>query len=85
MRVWTLLFLLSLSTACAREVLVDRPVPVEIVKMERVSVPADLLVTQEPAEIPEGLTYGDALHLWSIDRAALETVNGRLEAVRALE
>jgi len=85
MRVWTLLFLLSLSTACAREVLVDRPVPVEIVKVERVSVPSDLLVTETPAEIPEGLTYGDALHLWSIDRAALETVNGRLEAVRALE
>jgi hypothetical protein len=53
--------------------------------VERIPVPTDLLVTEAPAEIPEGLTYGQAIHLWSIDRAALETVNGRLEAVRVLE
>jgi hypothetical protein len=71
--------------ACANETLVAAPVPVPIVEVERVSVPADLLVTEAPAEIPEGLTYGAALHLWSIDRASLETVNGRIEAVRVLE
>ena len=85
MRVWTCLFLLSLSMGCAHETLVEVPVPVEIVRVERVPVPADLLVTEAPAEIPQGLTYGEAIHLWSIDRAALETVNGRLEAVRVLE
>jgi hypothetical protein len=74
-----------LLPACAREIVVEKPVPVEIVKVERVPVPADLLVTEAPAEIPQGLTFGDALYLWSVDRAALETVNGRIEAVRALE
>jgi hypothetical protein len=72
-------------TACAHETLVEVPVPVEIVRVERVPVPADLLVTEAPAEIPQGLTFGDALYLWSVDRANLETVNGRLEAVRVLE
>jgi hypothetical protein len=58
---------------------------VEIIKVERILVPSDLLVTEKPAEIPQGLTYGQALHLWSIDRASLEVVNGRIEAVRVLE
>jgi hypothetical protein len=70
---------------CAHETLVEVPVPVEVVRVERVSIPADLLVTEKPAEIPQGLTYGAALHLWSIDRASLEVVNGRIEAVRVLE
>jgi hypothetical protein len=70
---------------CAHETLVEVPVPVEVVRVERIPVPADLLVTEAPAEIPQGLTFGDALYLWSVDRAALETVNGRIEAVRALE
>jgi hypothetical protein len=74
-----------LSAACANERLIEVPVPVEIVRVERVPVPTDLLVTEAPAEIPQGLTFGDALYLWSVDRASLETVNGRLEAVRALE
>jgi hypothetical protein len=80
-----LLIIPILSGACAHETLVEVPVPVEVVRFERIPVPADLLVTEAPAEIPEGLTYGQAIHLWSIDRAALETVNGRLEAVRVLE
>jgi hypothetical protein len=80
-----LLCLSQLFQGCASEILVEVPVPVEVVRVERISVPADLLVTEAPAEIPEGLTYGQALHLWSIDRTALETVNGRIEAVRVLE
>jgi hypothetical protein len=70
---------------CAHETLVEVPVPVEIVRVERIPVPADLLVTEAPSQIPDGLTYGAALHLWSIDRASLEVVNGRIEAVRVLE
>jgi hypothetical protein len=83
--VWICLFLSLWLNGCAHETLVEVPVPVEVVRVERIPVPADLLVTEAPAEIPEGLTYGQAIHLWSIDRAKLETVNGRIDAVRALE
>ena len=40
-----------------------------------VPVPADLLVQHQKTTIPESLTYGDAMQLWSADRAIIDTQN----------
>lgn len=72
-------------TACATERIVEKPVPVEIVKTEYVPIPTDLLRVEPKQVVPEQLTYGQAIELWAEDRASLEKVNGRLKAVGSLE
>jgi hypothetical protein len=64
--------------------IVEKPVPVEIVRYERVSVPADLTAEVAKQPIPDALSYGDAVLLWSRDRAAVDRCNGRLRAIRSL-
>jgi hypothetical protein len=87
MRALPLLCLLPfvLLSSCTREVLVDRPVPVEIVRVEYVKIPSDLTVERPKAPVPPDLTYGDALSLWSEDRARIDTLNGQIRAIRSLE
>ncbi len=59
---------MSFSTACVREVIIEKPVIQEVIVTEWRDVPADLLVKHNPATIPETATYSDALQLWSADR-----------------
>lgn len=78
------LFLIALLTACGTERVLERPVPVEIVRIERVPVPAELLVPIAKQSIPDGITFGEALVKWSHDRATIEALNGRLAAIDSL-
>lgn len=78
------LFTLLLLGACGTTKIVEKPVPVEVVRFERVPVPSDLLVRHQPATIPEQLTYGEAIQLWSADRAIIETLLGQIRAIESL-
>jgi hypothetical protein len=76
---------LLLSACGSREVLVDRPVPVEVVRVEYVQIPTDLTVERPKAPVPPDLNYGEAIALWSEDRARIDTLNGQIRAIRSLE
>lgn len=81
----TLMSLAILSTGCARTEVVERPVPVEVVKYEQVPVPADLLSPIPPQVVPDALSFAQALELWIEDREAIERLNGRLRAIQELQ
>lgn len=84
MRVSALICLSSLSVACATEVIVEKPVPVEVEVIKWTPVPADLTRQEPKKAIPDALSYGQAIELWSKDRASLDIVNARLSAVEGL-
>lgn len=73
-------------TACgSREVIVEKPVPVEVPgPVQYIPVPSDLLLLRQPSTIPDGVTYGEALTLWAIDRATIEALLGQLRAIEVL-
>ena len=76
--------ILPYLNGCANEVLVPEPVIVEVVTVERLPVPADLLIQRTKSTVPEALTYGDGLQLWAEDRANLDSVNAQLGAIDGL-
>jgi len=47
-------------------------------------VPPDLLAESPKQAIPDTLTFGQAIELWSEDRASLDTVNGQLRGIKEL-
>lgn len=57
----------------------------EVVRTEYVPVPSDLLVLRQPSTIPDTLTYGEAVTLWAVDRATIETLLGQLQAIQTLD
>jgi hypothetical protein len=71
--------------ACSTERLIEKPVPVEIVRVEYVRIPLDMLHVESKQAIPESLTYGQAVELWSEDRATIDRQNARLKAISELE
>ena len=80
-----LLFLLTLSTACVREVIVEKPVPVEVPGETVIQpVPADLLIRRQKATLPESVNYGELLQLCAEDRGSLDSCNGQIEAIESL-
>lgn len=81
------LFLLSWLTlsGCSNTRIVEKPVPVEVVRVEVVPIPAELLHVEHKQSIPDQITYGQAIELWSEDRATIDILNGRLDAIRILE
>ena len=86
MRALLLLFpIMSCASCGTREIVVEKPVPVEVTVVEYVPVPPELLQQRPQAAIPDGLTYGQALELWSRDRASLEAQNASLKAIAELE
>jgi len=86
MRVLTLLFLLTLLTACGTTKIVEKPVPVPVPgPTQYIDVPAQLTLTRQKTPIPETITYGQALELWSKDRAIIDTLNGQLLGIKSLE
>lgn len=63
----------------------EKPVPVPGPTVyEYVDVPSDFLIQHEKTTIPETLTYGEAIMLWSLDRAIIETQNGQIRAIGSL-
>ncbi len=82
--VLTPLSLALLLSGCASERIVERPVPVPVETVKYIPVPADLLVPCQKASVPQGVTYGEALALWSRDRASVDTCAARLLAIRQL-
>ena len=80
-----LIFLPALLVGCGTtEVIVEKPVPVEVVRVERVPVPIDLLIQRNKSTLPDALKYGEALQLWAEDRANLDSVNAQLGAIQGL-
>jgi hypothetical protein len=77
-------FILACLAACGTQKVVEKPVLVETVRVERVPVPADLLALHQPTTIPESMTYGEAMQLWSADRGIIHTLLGQIEAIRSL-
>lgn len=84
MRVLIPLCLLSFCTACGTTEIIEKPVPVEVEVVKWVPVPKDLTREVPKRSIPTALTYGQAIELWSMDRASLETANARLRAIQGL-
>ena len=74
-----------LFAGCASERIVDRPVPVEVVRTEYVPVPESLVTPIEPSAIPDKITYGMALTLWAQDRKTIANLNEQLRAIRSLK
>ena len=85
---WThvlvLTFPVLLLTACATERIVEKPVPVEVIRVEQTPVPDDLLILHAKTTIPDTLTYGEAIQLWAEDRALVDILNGQLIAIGKL-
>ena len=79
------LCLIPFLTACGATKLVEVPVPVEVTRYESLPVPEDLTIEVPPSEIPDALTYGQAIGLWADDRATIEILNARLKAIRNLK
>jgi hypothetical protein len=71
-------------TACGTERVVEKPVIVEVVKTEWREVPADLTARCAKSEIPEAMTYGEALESWAKDRASIDACNGKLAGIESL-
>lgn len=71
-------------TACASERIVEKPVIHEVVKTEYRDVPSDLTTRCKKTEIPETMTYGEALEGWAADRAQIDVCNGRLAGIESL-
>ena len=76
---------LPLLIACASERVVTQPEIVEIIKVEKVHVPANLLIQHNKTTIQAGeVTYGEALEYWSLDRAIIDTLNGQIRGIESL-
>jgi len=84
MRVLIPLFLLSWLTACATEVIVEKPVVVEVEVVKWTPIPTEFTVESPKSVIPDTLTYGEAISLWSVDRSTLDILNGRLRGIQEL-
>lgn len=56
----------------------------EVVRYERVPVPDELLVERPATEIPSPVKYGQIIQTHIADRAIIETLNGQIRAIRAL-
>ena len=85
MRVLLLLLTPLFLTACATERVIEKPVPVPVPgPTQYVEVPPDLVTTREKTFIPASITYGEALELWSLDRAAIDKLNGQLLGIKSL-
>ena len=84
MRVLILACLFVCLTACATPRVAVQPTIVEVVRVERVPVPNDLLVLHQPTTIPDELTYGELIQLWSADRGIIHILLGQIEAIRSL-
>jgi len=69
---------------CVREVIVEKPVPVEVVVEKPIPVPADFLIQRNKSTFQGSLTYGEALQLWSADRANLDILNAQIRAIQGL-
>ena len=71
-------------TGCAKEIIIEKPVPVEVIRIERTPVPSDFLIQRNKSTLPKTLKYGEALQLWAEDRANLDSVNAQLRAIQGL-
>ena len=78
-----LCLILSL-TACAKERVVLKPEIVEVVRVERIGVPADLTRQLDLQRIPDQATYGDLIGILAEERKTVQTLNGRLAAIESL-
>ena len=73
------------STGCVREVIVEKPVPVEVPgPVQFIEIPPDLLVLHQKATIPESLTWSEAAQLWTADRQTIDILLGNLLGIQAL-
>ena len=80
-----LLCLLPLLTACGTERVITQPEVVEVVRVERVTVPGDLLIQHNKTTIQEGpVSFAEAIEYWSLDRAIIDTLNGQIRAIESL-
>ena len=79
-----LLFPMLFLTACGNTKIIEKPVPVPVEVVKYIEVPFDLTMKRNKVTLPDTLTYGEALELWSVDRATIDTLNGQLEAVESL-
>lgn len=48
------------------------------------AVPAELTRTVKKSDIPDAVTYGDALKLWAEDRQNIDVLNGQMVAIKGL-
>jgi hypothetical protein len=85
MRVSIVLCILPFLAACGTTRVVASPVAVEIEgAVQWQDIPADLLVFHQKTTIPEELTYGEAMQLWSADRGIIDTLLGQIEGISTL-
>ena len=87
MRVWIGLLILLLLPACASSppvITKTELVEVEVCEGTRLPVPSDLTITIAPQVVPDDATWRQLIQLLMKDRASLEVVNGRLEAIKEL-
>ncbi len=71
-------------SGCGSTEIVTEPVIVEVPVTKFVPVPAEHLAEQLPSTIPEKPTYGEIISLFAQDRAAIQTLNAQLRAIREL-
>jgi hypothetical protein len=57
---------------------------IETIKVERVPVPSVLLGLHNASTIPDSITYGEMVQLWSADRDTIMILNGQILAIRSL-
>lgn len=72
-------------SACGHTQVIEKPVPVEIVRTEYVPVPDRFLVEHQPSTIPESATYGEVIQLWSSDRDTIKVLLAQIRAIKDLD
>lgn len=82
--VWICLCLPLFATACSHERVITKPEIVTVVETRTIPVPVDLTQEAAPTPIPEGLSYGEALSRWAMDRETIRVLNARLRAIAGL-
>ncbi len=85
MRVSILFCLAVLLTACGGTRVIEKPVPVEVVRDVPIPIPDDLTRPCAKQDIPDGLTYGGALEAWVKDRACVDILNANMKAIETLD
>ena len=73
-----------LMAGCAREIIVEKPVPVPYETVIYKPIPPDLLIRHQKSTLPAEPLYGEGLQLCASDRANLDSCNAQLESIQGL-
>ena len=85
MRVLILPYLMLSLTACGGTKVVREPEVITQTVREYINVPVHLTRQIDVQNIPDGMTYGEAIAILSKERETVDKLNGQLAGIESLE